>query len=441
MEYRATERYAEPDRILEVGIFAVKPLREGTVLQLQGSLVDLDEEQEARLRKEEGRSGPPILWAEHSTFPMTVLGPVRFVKHDCPNDCRSNVEYEIIGAQVRLRVTTDIVENEELFVNYNNEYYKNDLSRSCLCSTCEKLSRGGFSPLQSGSSTTPSKTGGKRKRASASDPEAPRYATSASSATSRRAVKIIPRCYPPSPISLTVATPAASTSARATTSASTSTSGQRRTPLSAPRRRSAVPVPGTPSRHAVPCYASASVAQDSRSAVLRTSIRHFLPTPPITPSSKRRRVEHHISPLAAQAKRVDQVKGKAREVTREPAHEEQESSNAVALSARLARESDMGNSRQPSGLDELWREVLVENGPEDDGDDTQDDEAEEKEEMEELEDEDGYELRVPSSIEAENQNACLGSSSFPRRKRAASPSPSLAPKSESPQLEGSEGAI
>ncbi|RKO93613.1 hypothetical protein BDK51DRAFT_34139 [Blyttiomyces helicus] len=69
-----------------------------------------------------------------------VLGPIRFVNHDCDPNCRFiNCKKSLLG----LRVLRDVKPGEEITVLYAADYFA---PNQCLCETCERTQRGGFTP-------------------------------------------------------------------------------------------------------------------------------------------------------------------------------------------------------------------------------------------------------------------------------------------------------
>ena len=70
-----------------------------------------------------------------------LLGPLRFVNHDC----EANVEFLPKGDkhEIMVRALRRINKGEEITVRYGKEYFAADNDR-CLCGSCEVRSRGGW---------------------------------------------------------------------------------------------------------------------------------------------------------------------------------------------------------------------------------------------------------------------------------------------------------
>jgi SET domain-containing protein len=99
-----------------------------------------------------------VIWSEREKCFALLLGPARFVNHDC----RSNVEFIHSGKNMMFKVMEDIQPNEQLFTDYgkfplflditfgladqfslcsfsfSGDNYFEDDNAACLCSTCEQ---------------------------------------------------------------------------------------------------------------------------------------------------------------------------------------------------------------------------------------------------------------------------------------------------------------
>ncbi|GAA5967859.1 hypothetical protein JCM11641_005788 [Rhodosporidiobolus odoratus] len=143
----------DPSSFIEVGVFATKSFRKGEVVNLRGGVADLTDEQDDELRGENGRSEFSVLWSQRKQCFCLLLGPARFTNHDC----RNNVEFQLVGANMSFKVLEDIAADEELFTHYGEHYFDHD-NAACLCATCEQLEKGAFAPP----SPKPTKTSARR---------------------------------------------------------------------------------------------------------------------------------------------------------------------------------------------------------------------------------------------------------------------------------------
>ncbi|GAA5968072.1 hypothetical protein JCM21900_004503 [Sporobolomyces salmonicolor] len=134
----------DPSTFIEVGVFATRSFKKGEVINLRGGIADLTEEEDDELRDSGGRSDFSVLWSERKNCFCLLLGPARFVNHDC----RNNVEFQLVGSNMSFKVLEDIEKDEEIFTHYGAHYFEMD-NASCLCATCEQLKQGAFAPVSS----------------------------------------------------------------------------------------------------------------------------------------------------------------------------------------------------------------------------------------------------------------------------------------------------
>ncbi|GAA5887805.1 hypothetical protein JCM5296_001773 [Sporobolomyces johnsonii] len=134
----------DPSTFIEVGVFATRSFKKGEVINLRGGIADLTEEEDDELRDSGGRSDFSVLWSERKNCFCLLLGPARFVNHDC----RNNVEFQLVGSNMTFKVLEDIEKDEEIFTHYGAHYFEMD-NASCLCATCEQLKQGAFAPASS----------------------------------------------------------------------------------------------------------------------------------------------------------------------------------------------------------------------------------------------------------------------------------------------------
>ncbi|GAA6022915.1 hypothetical protein JCM11491_006627 [Sporobolomyces phaffii] len=152
----------DPASFIEVGVFATRDFKKGELINLRGGIADLTEEEDDELRLSGGRSDFSVLWSERKNCFCLLLGPARFVNHDC----RNNVEFNLTGANMSFKALEDIKKDEELFTHYGAHYFETD-NAACLCATCEQLKQGAFTPAS------------KRRKVEADTPEPPSPASSA----------------------------------------------------------------------------------------------------------------------------------------------------------------------------------------------------------------------------------------------------------------------
>ncbi|PRQ74646.1 hypothetical protein AAT19DRAFT_14999, partial [Rhodotorula toruloides] len=117
----------------EVGVFATRNFKKGEVVNLRGGIADLTEEEDDEMRDSGGRRDFSVLWSERKNCFCLLLGPARFVNHDC----RNNVEFQLVGANMTFKVLEDIKKDEEIFTHYGEHYFEKD-NAACLCATCEQ---------------------------------------------------------------------------------------------------------------------------------------------------------------------------------------------------------------------------------------------------------------------------------------------------------------
>ncbi|ORY89261.1 hypothetical protein BCR35DRAFT_262388 [Leucosporidium creatinivorum] len=122
-----------PDTFIEVGVFATRNFKKGEIVNLRGGVADLSEEEDDKMREGGGRSDFSVLWSARKKCFGLLLGPARFVNHDC----RNNVQFHLTGSNMSFKVMEDIKADEELFTHYGDHYFDKD-NAACLCATCQK---------------------------------------------------------------------------------------------------------------------------------------------------------------------------------------------------------------------------------------------------------------------------------------------------------------
>ncbi|KAM0791426.1 hypothetical protein ACM66B_005885 [Microbotryomycetes sp. NB124-2] len=129
----------KPDTFIEVGVFATRSYKKGEVIKLRGGVADLSEEEDDKMREDGGRSDFSVLWSDRKKCFCLLLGPARFVNHDC----RNNVVFQLTGSNMAFKVIEDIEIDDEIFTHYGDHYFDMNNAR-CLCATCQKFKRGAF---------------------------------------------------------------------------------------------------------------------------------------------------------------------------------------------------------------------------------------------------------------------------------------------------------
>ncbi|KAJ7878379.1 hypothetical protein B0H14DRAFT_2436687 [Mycena olivaceomarginata] len=148
IEIAHTSRYSHHTGKSELCVVATRALSSGTVITaLKGSMAGLTDEEYTRLRCTDLRNADirrdfSIVHSSHRDKNYLLLGPTRFVNHDCANNCELFPQGKDI---ISLRVLRPIAIGEEVTVHYGDAYFGRK-NRHCLCSTCENHRRGGYAP-------------------------------------------------------------------------------------------------------------------------------------------------------------------------------------------------------------------------------------------------------------------------------------------------------
>lgn len=140
-----TDRYKVRSKVDESCVISRRNFKEGEEIKgLNGLLVHLAEDEEKELM--EGRIRDfSIITSSRSGGICIMLGPARFVNHDCD----ANTKFVTLGGgsgmRLSLHAKRSISCGEQITVAYADNYFgKNNCE--CLCATCEKLARNGFDP-------------------------------------------------------------------------------------------------------------------------------------------------------------------------------------------------------------------------------------------------------------------------------------------------------
>jgi histone-lysine N-methyltransferase SUV420H len=122
----------------EAATVARKPIRRNeTIKYLTGVQVAMSEADEKFL----GINDFSVVMSSRKKRPSLFLGPARFANHDC----NANAKLITMGHNGMTIVSArDIDVGEEITVTYGEDYFGED-NCECLCATCERLQRNGWS--------------------------------------------------------------------------------------------------------------------------------------------------------------------------------------------------------------------------------------------------------------------------------------------------------
>ncbi|KAF9049836.1 hypothetical protein BJ165DRAFT_1454123 [Panaeolus papilionaceus] len=147
IEIAHTSRYSHRTGKSELCILATRNLAPGAVItELKGSMANLTEEEDKELKRTDLRNSDirrdfSVIHSKSMKKNHLFLGPARFVNHDCDNNCELFRE----GRYITFRVLRPIAIGEEITAHYGDGYFGKK-NKHCLCETCEKKGRGGYSP-------------------------------------------------------------------------------------------------------------------------------------------------------------------------------------------------------------------------------------------------------------------------------------------------------
>ncbi|KAJ5143227.1 uncharacterized protein N7515_002014 [Penicillium bovifimosum] len=138
-EVTTTNRYIITQH--EAAICARRFIKKGEEIKhLSGTLVSMTREEELDLGLT--RKDFSIVMSSRRKSPSFFLGPARFANHDCDANgsltTRGNEGMSVVAMR-------DIHEGEEITVSYGEDYFGID-NCECLCHTCERAVRNGWSP-------------------------------------------------------------------------------------------------------------------------------------------------------------------------------------------------------------------------------------------------------------------------------------------------------
>lgn len=134
-EIGTTDRYLSRSGKLEACIVTRRMYEKNEEIKfLSGALAQLNEE-EVNLDQNDFS----IINISSRSLPCLMLGPTRFVNHDC----NGNAKFFNGRNGMTLVATRRILVGEEITVSYATNYFGKK-NKDCLCATCEKEGRGAF---------------------------------------------------------------------------------------------------------------------------------------------------------------------------------------------------------------------------------------------------------------------------------------------------------
>lgn len=139
-EVNSTDRYTLDTQ--EACVNARRPLHAGeTIRYLSGAMLLLTDEEEEAL---DDSSDFSVICTSRMKGTSVLLGPARFVNHDCDPNCKFITTNK---DNITLMVLRQISIGEELTIMYSENYF-GDNNCECLCQTCEIEARNGFAPAR-----------------------------------------------------------------------------------------------------------------------------------------------------------------------------------------------------------------------------------------------------------------------------------------------------
>ncbi|KAK9452955.1 hypothetical protein V1511DRAFT_463423, partial [Dipodascopsis uninucleata] len=139
-ELGTTERYRHASGRSELCVLARRTFEAGEqITHLTGRMAELTEDDEASFTNTQAKDFS-IIYSERLDASCLMLGPCRFVNHDCQPNARF-IPSGLLG--VGIVATRQILRDEEITVSYAENYFGKN-NAECLCSTCELEKRGAF---------------------------------------------------------------------------------------------------------------------------------------------------------------------------------------------------------------------------------------------------------------------------------------------------------
>ncbi|ODQ64412.1 hypothetical protein NADFUDRAFT_79930 [Nadsonia fulvescens var. elongata DSM 6958] len=141
-EVNCTDRYMKKSHEIEACIVARKRFNENEDIKyLSGNLVKLSEDEEDEIDRLK-KVFSIINLHKNKGGTHLMLGPLRFVNHDCNSNARFCIKAGLLG----IKTTRRIEIGEEITATYSIDYF-GDENRDCLCSDCEHFGKNGYDPV------------------------------------------------------------------------------------------------------------------------------------------------------------------------------------------------------------------------------------------------------------------------------------------------------
>lgn len=128
VRFEVTRRYDAEN--VQVCVQATKPIAEGDTIPCLKAVIARVPNDKVR---ELDQAGKDFSLAKTFANVCLLLGPLRFVNHDCKPNCRLEGDYE--RGLLRATAVEAIQEGEELTLSYGREYFSAG-NQPCLCQTC-----------------------------------------------------------------------------------------------------------------------------------------------------------------------------------------------------------------------------------------------------------------------------------------------------------------
>lgn len=145
-EVNSTDRYTLDTH--EACVHARRPIRTGeTIKFLAGCMLLMTDEEEASL---DDSSDFSVICTSRMKGTSVLLGPARFVNHDCDPNCKFITTNK---DNITIMAIRNIAMGEEITIKYSEDYFGED-NCECLCQTCESRAQNGFAPVGRKTETT-----------------------------------------------------------------------------------------------------------------------------------------------------------------------------------------------------------------------------------------------------------------------------------------------
>ncbi|RPB24182.1 hypothetical protein L211DRAFT_213576 [Terfezia boudieri ATCC MYA-4762] len=135
-EVNSTDRYTLFTH--EACVHARRPIRTGeTIKFLAGCMLLMTDEEEENL---DDSSDFSVICTSRMKGTSVLLGPARFVNHDCDPNCKFITTNK---DNITIMAIRNITMGEEITIKYSEDYFGEN-NCECLCQTCESRAQNGF---------------------------------------------------------------------------------------------------------------------------------------------------------------------------------------------------------------------------------------------------------------------------------------------------------